>query len=71
MDTPISLTTEQVDIINTSLERALSISELLVDCGPMERTGGELPSRGSLTVVFQMVVEELGKIEEVMKTAEE
>ena len=71
MDTPIPLTTEQVDIINTSLERALSISELLVDCGPMERTGGELPSRGSLTVVFQMVVEELGKIEEVMKTAEE
>ncbi len=71
MDTPISLTTKQVDVINTSLEKALSLSELLVDCGPMEKTGGELPSRGSLTVVFQMVVEELGKIEEVMKTARE
>ena len=69
MDTPISLTTQQVDIINTSLERSLSIAELLVDCGPMEKTGGELPSQGSLTAVFQIMVEELGKIGEVMESA--
>ena len=71
MDTPISLSTQQVDIINSSLERALSISELLVDCGPADKEDWNLLSRGSLTVVFQMVVEELSKIDEVMKTAVE
>ena len=68
MGTNISLSTQQVDIINSSLERAISIADLLVDCGPMEKLSGELPSKGSLTVVFQMVVEELSKIDEVMKT---
>ena len=71
MDKPFSLTNQQVDIVNMSLEKAMAISELLVDCGPMERTGGELPSRGSLTVVFQMVVDELGKITEVMQAVRE
>ena len=66
MDTPVSLTTEQVDTIDTSLERALSIASLLVDCGPVEKLDGELPSPGSLTAVFQMMVEELGKIAAVM-----
>jgi hypothetical protein len=58
MDTPISLTTLQVNIINTSLERSLSIAELLVDCGPMEK----LLSQGSLTAVFSIMEEELGKL---------
>jgi hypothetical protein len=69
MDTPISLTTQQVDLINSSLERALAIAELLVTCGPMENTIEDTPSHGSLTVVFQMVVEELVKIEEALKSS--
>ncbi len=69
MNTSVSLTTEQVDTIDTSLERALGIASLLVDCGPVEKHDGDLPSPGSLTAVFQMIVEELGKIVVVMDKA--
>ena len=49
---PVSLTTEQVDAIDNSLERAMAVLDLLVGCGPDEIPWKEMPSPGSLTVLF-------------------
>lgn len=69
MGNPVSLTPEQVDIINNSLDRAMAVSDLLVGCGPDKIPRKDMPAPGSLTVLFQMVVDELTKIEAVMLEA--
>ena len=66
MHNPVSLTTEQVDTIDASLKKALAIADLLVQCGPHEQYRGEVASPGSLTAVFQMIVDALGKAIAVM-----
>lgn len=67
MNHPISLTAEQVDIINSSLERATAVLDLLVGCGPDEMPRKDMPESASLTVLFQMTMDELNKIEGVMQ----
>ncbi len=67
MNNTISLTLEQIDTINLSLEKALAVAQMVAECGGKRRPGEDEPTPASLFVVMQVVVEELQQIAEVMR----
>ncbi|MGN7612238.1 hypothetical protein ACQZV8_09160 [Magnetococcales bacterium HHB-1] len=54
MDKAISLSFKQLDSINLSISKALSVSQVLIDCGSL--------GNGALEGVMRIVLEELKKI---------
>ena len=67
MNDTVSLTLEQIDTINLSLEKALAVARMVAECGGKRTPGEEEPTPASLYVVMSVVVEELQQIAEVMK----
>ena len=70
MNETFALTLQQVDAINLSLDKALAISQMVAECGANRRLAPGEPPPASLFVVMQVVVEELGRIGDVMKGVE-
>ena len=69
MNNTCSLTLQQVDTINLSLEKALAVAQMVAECGDKRKPGEDEPTPASLFVVMQVVVEELERIGEVMRVA--
>ena len=67
MGKTFSLTLDQVDIINQSLERVAAISQLLADCGPRRKEVPESLGDDSAFVVMAILSEELEKIGDVLE----
>jgi len=65
MNAPLSITLEQVDIINRSLERLMAIAQIMADCGPEKRPLPDAPATGSIFIVMLVMIEELEKIWEI------
>ena len=66
----ISLTLEQLNILNLSHAKATALSEMMADCGSDRRTGPDAPSTDALFVVIQILFEELEKIGKVLESCE-
>ena len=70
MDQSFTITLQQVDTINLSLEKAMAIAQMVAECGNVRhQTPDHLPS-ASLFAVMQVVIDELEKIGAVMKVLE-
>ena len=67
MNDTVSLTLEQIDTINLSLEKALAVARMVAECGGKRKPGEDEPTPASLFVVMSVVVEELQQIAEVMR----
>ena len=67
MNDTVSLTLEQIDTINLSLEKALAVAQMVAECGGKRQLGEDEPTPASLFVVMQVVVDELQQIAEVMR----
>ncbi|MBF0127615.1 MAG: hypothetical protein HQM02_10440 [Magnetococcales bacterium] len=67
MDQPFFLTLQQVDTINGSLDKAMAVAQMVAECGGERHSVPTNPSPPSLFMVMQVIVDELEKIEEVMK----
>jgi hypothetical protein len=67
MDENFSLTLQDVDIINLSLSKAIAVCQMVAECGGERRSSPDDPPPASLYVVMQVILEELEKIDEVMK----
>ena len=70
MNETFSLTLQQVDTINLSLDKALAIAQMVAECGSDRRPASDEPPPASLFVVMQVVVEELGRVGDIMKGLE-
>ena len=67
MNNTVSLTLEQIDSINLSLEKALAVAQMVAECGGKRKPGEDEPTPASLFVVMSVVVDELGQIADVMR----
>ncbi|GAB0056130.1 hypothetical protein SIID45300_00435 [Candidatus Magnetaquicoccaceae bacterium FCR-1] len=69
MDSTHSLSLQQVDTINLSLDKSLAVARMVAECGSAARPApDDLPPVASLFMVMQVIVDELEKIEEVMSS---
>lgn len=68
MDENFSLTLQQVDTINLSLSKAMAVARVVGECSDKKRTSPDDPPPASLYVVMLVVLDELEKIDEVMKS---
>ncbi|MEO5347890.1 MAG: hypothetical protein H7834_16150 [Magnetococcus sp. YQC-9] len=67
MDSKYSLTLQQVDTINLSLDKTMAVARMVAECGTAARPAqDDMPPIASLFMVMQVIVDELEKIEEVM-----
>ena len=66
MNTPFTLTLEQVDTINLSLAKAMAITQMVAECGGERHPGQDELPHASLFVVMQVIEEELEKVVEMM-----
>ena len=67
MNDTCSLTLQQMDVINLSLDKARAIAQMVADCGRERKPSDDKPTPASLFVVMQVVVDELQQIAEVMR----
>ncbi len=67
MESSLSLTLDQVDIIDRSLNKAMALARVLANCGPGQRPMSEPPEAVDVFLVMQVMVDELGKIREITK----
>ena len=67
MDNGISLTLDQLDTINRSLNKAMAVAEVLAHCGPGKRLVPEAPNATDVFLVMQVVLEEMEKIWEITR----
>ena len=67
MDSSLSLTIDQVDIIDRSLNKAMALARVLANCGPGQRPVSDPPEAVDVFLVMQLMVEELSKIHEITK----
>ena len=67
MNDTFSLTLQQMDVINLSLDKARAIAQMVAECGGKRKPGEDEPTPASLFVVMQVVVEELQQIAVVMQ----
>ena len=56
MDPSLSISLEQVDTINRSLEKVMAIVQVMTFCSSEKRPEQNLPETGSIFMVMQMVV---------------
>ncbi|NGZ28924.1 MAG: hypothetical protein G8345_18800 [Magnetococcales bacterium] len=63
-----ALTLQQVDVINLSLSKAMAVARVVAECSDKHRESPDDPPPASLYVVMLVVLDELEKIEEVMKS---
>ncbi|MBF0179948.1 MAG: hypothetical protein HQM03_18260 [Magnetococcales bacterium] len=69
MDNQHALTLQQIDTINLSLDKTLAVARMVAECGTAARPAQEdTPPAASLFTVMQVIVDELEKIDEVMKS---
>ncbi len=69
MNDTITLTIQQIDAITLSLNKASSIAQLLILCGPEQGQKPERPDHDSLFVVTQILADELEKVEKALEAA--
>ena len=69
MNDTITLTLQQVDSITMNLNKASSISQLLISCGSDDGQKPEALDKDSVFVVMQILSEELATIEKVFEAA--
>ena len=67
MEPSLSLTLEQLDTINRSLNKSMAVAQVLANCGPERRPVPESPEAVDVFLVMQMVLEELEKIREITR----
>ncbi len=67
MEPTLSLTLEQVDGINRSLNHTMALSRVLANCSTGERPGSEPPEPLDIFLVMQVMLEELEKIRAITR----
>ena len=67
MDNAISLSLDQLDTINRSLNKAMAVAEVLAHCGPGKRLVPEAPNETDVFLVMQVVLEEMEVIWAITK----
>ena len=70
MNDTFSLTLQQMDVINLSLDKARAIAQMVADCGRERKPSDDKPTPASLFVVVQVVAEEMEKISEIMQAVD-
>ncbi|MBF0448828.1 MAG: hypothetical protein HQL67_11560 [Magnetococcales bacterium] len=68
MDNTVSLTMDQLDTINRSINKAMAVAQILANCGSGTRHEPEQPDATDLFLVMQVVLEEMEKVWEITKT---
>ena len=67
MEPSLSLTLEQIDTIDQSLNKTMAMVRVLANCGPGKRPVPEPPEAVDVFLVMQVVLEELEKIREITR----
>ncbi len=67
MISPYSLTPDQVDVIDRSLNKSMALARVLAEYAPGGHVGAVAPDHGDIFLVMQVLLEELEKIQEITR----
>jgi hypothetical protein len=67
MDNTVSLTLDQLDTINRSINKAMAVAQVLAHCGADKRSVPEPPDSTDIFLVMQVVLEEMDKVWEITR----
>ena len=62
MESSLTITLDQLDLINRSLNKAMAVVSVLAHCGSGEQSVSEAPESEDVFLTMQIVLEELEKI---------